>query len=791
MSTSTLACRHCGDLCGPDARVLNDAPFCCHGCESVYRLLATHGLTDYYAGTTGISQRTTDGRPASRFAAFDDPIATARLVKRIGDVSRVTLQTPALHCASCLWLLEQLWKVDPGVRRVDASLLHRTVTVEFTPEKTTLRRIAEQLAALGYEPVIDAEPVTDRVPAERRRLYLQLGVAGFAFGNMMLFSIPQYLNGGLLEPEFQRLFDGLNLAFALPVLFYSAADYFTSASRALRASAITLDVPVALGLAVLFGRSAFEIVTRTGEGFLDSFAGLVFFLLIGKLFQRKAFDSVSFDRTARSFLPLSVRRLDDDGVATLVPIEQLRPGDTLLVRAHEVVPADAMLTGGTGLIDYAFVTGEQAPVAVDDGALVHAGGRVVGTTLRLTVTRAVAHSHLARLWTDPVFASAKAHWLDELLARFGRAFTISALFLAAAGAWWWWPDVTMSATVATAVLIIACPCAFTLAAPLTLGTAMGILGRSGVYVKSPSVVLDLSRITAAVFDKTGTLTTGTTADASDLAAFPSAERLLIQRLAAQSIHPASRAIAAGLTADGEALDVQETPGRGITGVVAGRHVALGSAAFVRDLSHLPVSDDAGGVWAWVEGGTPRPIRLSVAERPGIRTVIAGIASRVTTWLLSGDHAGEAGRWSSVFGDQMRFRLSPGDKLTIVRDLSAQGHRVLMVGDGLNDAGALAAADVGLAVSDDTACLVPACDAIVRGHTLSHLDALLAYARRARRVIALCFTVSLLYNAIGLGLALSGHLTPLATAILMPVSSLTIVGLAVLLMRRRPPLEMTA
>lgn len=788
-ATAAPLCRHCGDPCGAQQREHEGHLFCCAGCESVYRLLDSHGLTGFYAGGAGLSQREAGQRDPGRFAAFDDPLVTARLVHQVGDSARVTLQTPTLHCASCLWLLEQLWKVEPGVRRVDASLLHRTVTVEFVPGQTTLRRIAEQLAALGYEPVIDAEPVTNRVPAVRRRLYLQLGVAGFAFGNMMLFSIPRYVNGGPLEPEFQRLFDTLNVAFALPVLLYSAADYFTAAFRALRARAITLDVPIAIGLAALFGRSVYEIAGRTGEGFLDSFAGLVFFLLIGKLFQQKAFDAVSFERTARSFLPLSVRKVLDSGTH-LVPIETLAPGDAIVLRAHEVVPADAILTETSGLIDYAFVTGEQHPVAVHAGDVIQAGGRVVGGTLTMTVARATAHSHLARLWTDPVFSTPKAHWLDTILVRFGRAFTVSALFLAAAGAFYWWPNVNMSVTVATAVLIIACPCAFTLAAPLTLGTAMGVLGRAGVYVKNPAVILDLSRVTAAVFDKTGTLTTGSRASVRDLDALSPAHRALVQRLALQSIHPVSRAVADGQSDEGGVTQVREYTGEGLEGVVDGRRVGLGSAQFIARVSGRPVALGSATVWAWVDGTTPVPIQLSTVERVGMADALQALSSRVSLWLLSGDHPLEAGRWASIFGGQMRFRLSPNDKLAAVRELRRKQERVLMVGDGLNDAGALAAADIGIAVSDDTACLVPACDAVIGGGRLADVGRVVDYAHRARRVIVLCFSVSLAYNVIGLSLALTGHLTPLATAILMPVSSLTIVGLSVGLMRRTPPLEVT-
>ncbi len=306
--------------------------------------------------------------------------------------------------------------------------------------------------------------------------------------------------------------------------------------------AITLDVPVAMGLAVLFLRSLWDIASGSGEGFLDSFAGLVFFLLIGRLFQQAAFDRIAFDRTVRSFLPLSVRLVTGDTM-TMRRIEDLAPGDVIVVRPQEVVPADAVVLTGRGHVDMAFVTGEQHPVSLQAGDAVSAGGRVVGEALRLEVVRRVSHSRLAELWNNPVFEHRPPHWITTVSARFGHWFTIGAVVLAALGFYAWWPDVRMATQVATAVLIIACPCALTLAAPITLGTALGRLGAAGVYLKQGAVALDLSRIDAVAFDKTGTLTTAEATAVADLHGLDEADWARVRRLAAESVHPVSRALA--------------------------------------------------------------------------------------------------------------------------------------------------------------------------------------------------------------------------------------------------------
>ena len=786
---SAALCRHCGDPCGSRAIQASGDTFCCRGCAAVFTLLTESGLSGFYAtdAAPGVSQRRAESRAESRFVALDLPDVRARFIE-YEDEERagVTFAVPELHCASCLWLVERLHRVNPAVIRADADLVRRTVHIWFRPAQISLRAVAEQLAAIGYEPVISTEAARLASPA-RRRLYLKLAVAGFAFGNVMLFSVPLYLNGAPLDAGFQRLFDTLNILFALPVLLFSAAEFFSGSWRALRAGRLTLDVPIALGLAVMFGRSVFDIVSGAGAGYMDSFTGLVFFLLIGRLLQQKAFDRIAFDRSYRSFLPLSVL-VERDGATTPTALEHLRVGDRIVVRPHEVVPADARLADARGTVDYAFVTGESAPVTVHAGDLVRAGGRAIGSSLRLEVVQPVSSSRLAALWNNKAFAREKKPWLATVSDSFGALFTATATLLAFAGAIAWWPDVAMSLQVATAVLIIACPCAITLAAPITLGTAMELLGRRGLYLKHGAVTLDLARAGTVAFDKTGTLTTASGGLTAEPVGLSEGEWSLARRLAAESVHPISRAMAASGAA-GTVTNCEEIPGAGLRGLVDGRRVAIGSPAFIQ--AECGLADSAAdGTLVAVDGMVRGSVRLVTPERPGISEAMRDLDATHDTWLISGDRDADTGRWRSLFGGRVAFQQTPEDKLARVAAARAGGARVLMIGDGLNDAAALASADVGIAVSDDTACIVPACDAVIRGDRIETLPALLRFAQRARQLVIVCFVVSIVYNAAGLSLALTGRLTPLATAVLMPISSLTILALGAGGMRwfaRRLPL----
>ena len=783
-----LICAHCGARC-PDDRIARDGNlFCCHGCLTVFQLLAANGLDRFYdlETTPGIrmSQAPADD---GRFAYLDDAATQARLLDFTdGQRSRVTFHLPTIHCLACVWLLENLFRLHPAIGHSQVNFPRKEVALAFDPRQLSLRGVVELLTSIGYEPALNlgAGAAPRSRLREERSLWLKIGLAGFAFGNIMMLSLPSYL--GLAAGDSLRPFFGwLSLGLAVPVLLYSASDYFRQSWLGLRRGALTIDFPIALGVLALFGQSAFDVVTGASEGYFDSFAGLIFFLLCGRWFQQRSYDVLSFDRDYRSYFPLSVRRRGPEGDRS-VPVTSLRVGDRVVVRHQEIVPADSRLLSAEAQLDYSFVTGEAEPVLRRAGEVVYAGGRQVGAAIELETIKETSQSYLTALWNHEAFQKNRDRSLNSLTNRASRWFTGLVLTLAtAAASVWALTDPALAVRAFVATLIVACPCALALAAPFALGSALRRLGRHRFFLKNADTVEQLARVDTLVFDKTGTLTRSGEVryEGRPLRA---SEQQAVQAVAAHSTHPLSRSIA------GHADDVwpevtgfREQPGRGVCGRTGAHTVIIGSPIWLGEQGVAGQAEaPATGAAVAVDGAycgvyTPAP-----AYRTNIATLAARLAPLFQLAVLSGDSPREEDRLRGWFGPaaDLRFQQTPAGKLEAVRERQAAGASVLMLGDGLNDAGALRQADVGVAVTDDISAFSPACDAILDAAQLERLPDLLAFARRTVRVIYACFALSLLYNIAGLSFAMRGLLSPLLSAILMPLSSVSVVAFALLATR---------
>jgi Cu+-exporting ATPase len=768
-------CFHCGESC-EEIYWRDDKPFCCRGCEAVYEILDTNNLCDYYSLKQKPGIKSDPAATANAYAYLDEPEIRKKLVSFESDsYASVTFFIPSIHCVSCIWLLENLTKLDPGIIHSAVNFSKKTASIDFNPKVISLGSVASLVASLGYTPRITLDQHHAEKPKRDKSLVIKLAIAGFSFGNVMLFSFPEYLGINEADHDLMRIFSFLNLALSVPVLFYSGLDYLKAAFKSFTQKQINIDVPIAAGLLALFFRSSYDILTATGPGYLDSFTGLVFFLLIGRWFQSKTYESMAFDRDFTAYFPLAVNRFDGSEWKPVV-IYHLEKGDTIRIRNMELIPADSLLIDGTAYIDYSFVTGEAKPVKAKAGDKVFAGGRLIGTPVTLTVEKSTSQSHLTSLWNNDAFKKVEENKYQKIIDRAARQFTWIVMAIAVGTAVYWY--VTEPASmwlVFTSVLMVACPCALALTAPFTFGSVLRELGKRQLYLKNADVVERMGTIDAVVFDKTGTVTHGQDPEIELAGELDETELGKVKLLTSFSTHPLSKLVCDYIpkSAKGPVDDFKELPGKGIQAHLLGQTFRIGSAAFTG--FHEKLDPSASYVFVSVDGEVKGYFMIRTLVRKNIGEMIKRLGTKCKA-LLSGDH--ETGRhpMTHIFGHSttLLFNQSPHDKLHYIRDLQFSGSKVMMIGDGLNDAGALKQADVGIAVTDDTGVFTPACDGILHGSQITKLDKMLALAKTSTTILKTGFGISFFYNAIALSFAISGHLTPLVAAILMPISSISVV-----------------
>ena len=797
-ATASHPCFHCGEPCPDESLASGKKFFCCLGCQTVFSLLHENGLEQFYELNTAPGTRIRAASGAAKWAFLNDPAVQEKLYDFTDKArAKVTLHLPAIHCVACVWLLENLFKLHPGVGVSQVNFSRREAAITFAPDKIKFSELAALLASIGYEPQFTFGEMDKAKPSLwQKKSWLQIGLAGFAFGNIMIMSLPFYMGLDSFNGPWFKTFAGwLALALALPVVTFSAADFWRAAGASLRQRMLTMEVPIVLGLVAIYGASAFDVLTHRGPGYCDSLCGLIFFLLCGRLFQKKTYDRLTFDRDYKGFFPLSVVRKTAGGEAS-VAISQLSTGDHLILRNGELVPADAKLVNGDACMDYSFVTGESEPVKCVAGERLYAGGRQVGGAIEIETVKPVAQSYLAALWNNEAFRKISDHDLDSLTNRYSRRFTKLVIGVAAAAAIFWaFKNPAISLKAFTSVLIVACPCALALAAPLTHGTAQRVLARLNIFLKNALIVERMAEVDTIVLDKTGTLTTaaagGVTFKNAESesrkagTALSAEETKWIASLARLSTHPNSVRIAGALGV--AALPVhgfQETPGCGVAGEVGGHKIVMGSRAWVaqavtRAAVHLPTIQSGSAVFLAIDGKLRGAFVLENTLRPEVEKLISQLGGRFELALLSGDNEREAARFQKIFGAAaiLKFNQSPADKLHFIRELQQRGKKVMMVGDGLNDAGALKQAEVGVAVVEKIGIFSPASDVILDAAQVPRLAQVLEFSRRAARVVRAGFVISALYNIAGVTIASAGLLAPIVCAILMPLSSVTVVVFA--------------
>ena len=786
-------CTHCGDSCSV---TITDGThsFCCEGCKQVYEILQETDACDPEK-----MQRLSGITPKGRFIHekwnfFDDEVIAETLIL-FSDKQHTHIQfsLPHIHCSSCIWLLEHLSRINKFVVSSMVDFDKKEIIIIIDKEKIKLSALASLLDYIGYPPSVSFEN-NEKTPIQKtsKKEILRIGLAGFCFSNIMMLSFPDYLSSeGINEVILKEYFSYISLLLSLPVFFYAAAPFFIQAWKGLRQKWLNIDAPIALAILITFSRSIYEITMHIGTGYLDSMSGIVFFMLIGRWFQLKTHHAVSFERDYKSYFPLSIQVVSENE-KSYKTIDKIVKDDIMLVRNHELIPADSILKNGNAFIDYSFVTGESEPLHIERGEMIYAGGKQIGTAIELKVLRPVSSSQLTRLWNNDIFHNKKNREVS-FIHPWSNYFSIALFSVAIISSMYWQlnePSNTWK--VLTSVLIVACPCSLLLSATFTYGNLMRIFGKNKFFLKNANVIEGIGNANTIVFDKTGTLTTG---DQSSIQYIGKAlsydEAIMIKAIVSQSNHPFSKALSTwsewnNMTETDAISSYCEIPGKGIQATVSAHSFCIGQAEFVlehiHDKTHLTHSENA-AIHISIDNQYKGCFTLEQNYREQIFQTILQIAKRIPyLHILSGDNNKEESRIrKSLSKDaQLAFSKSPQEKLEYIKAIQYQGKKVIMVGDGLNDAGALQQSDVGIAVTDNSTHFTPACDAILEGSQMKKLDKLFKLARTGKKIVTASFILSIGYNIIGLYFATQALLSPLIAAILMPASSISIILLVTLL-----------
>jgi len=707
--------------------------------------------------------------------------------RRLSDGAMLySMAVPAIHCGACVSLIERSLAAVPGVRSARVNLTLRSLMVTLSPEHSDPAPCVQKLRELGYAPVSLNEAVNKNDDGELQMLTRSLAVAGFAAANIMLLSVSVWTGA---EGATRDLFHYVSALIAIPAVAYAGQPFFRSAYQALSHRRMNMDVPISLGVMLATAMSLFESFNGGEHAYFDAAVSLLFFLLIGRtldhMMRGRARQLVSglARMSAKGGMVVGA-----DGQLRYAPLEEIQPGMLLRVSAGERMPVDGVVAQGTSDIDRSLVTGESLPVSVHDGVAVEAGTMNLTGVLDVRATRPAKESFLSDVLKMMGAAEqgrgAYVRMADRMAAIYSPA--VHVLAFASFLGWMLWTggDWHHSLTVAVSVLIITCPCALGLAVPVAHVLSASRLFEAGILMKDGSALERMAEIDHAALDKTGTLTTGEANVAE--CAIPAGEmRRIAATLARRSRHPASLALARLLADESDVAlhSVREIPGSGMEAIVGGRRVRLGRSEWVTEIAVSGAQQE--GLAFAIENERSFAIALTEQLRPGAKAALEGLAEHgIASEILSGDSMSAVSAVaSSLSVTAFSAGLRPGEKRDRLAELARKGRKVLMVGDGLNDAPSLAAAHVSMAPSSASDIGRNAADFIFTRENLSAITFAHGIALRTRRIVKENFGLAIAYNVFAVPLAMAGYLNPLIAAVAMSTSSIVVVGNSLRLMRQ--------
>jgi Cu+-exporting ATPase len=776
----TNNCFHCGlNIVKKEEIIFDEKSFCCNGCKTVYEIFSVNDMSCYYdfQASPGATPLDINGK----YDFLDDENIVEKLLEfQESSTHIISLYIPHIHCSSCIWILENLQKLQPGIGTSQVNFPEKKVRITYNPEKTSLKTIVELLCSIGYEPYISLDNYEEGTKVEDRSLVYKIGVAFFCFGNIMLLSFPEYFEvNEFWINQYRGFLRWLVFVIALPSFLYSASGYYVSAWKSIKAGMLNIEIPIALGIIVMFIRSTVDIIFDYGQGFFDSMCGLIFFMLLGKLFQQKTYSFLSFERDYKSYFPIAITKILSDGTEIPVQVYDIEKGDRLLIRNQELLPVDGILISDKASIDYSFVTGEAVPIEKKSGDKLFAGGKQLGRVIEMEVLFSVSQSYLTQLWSNDVFQKKVDIKHKTITDKISRYFTPALLGLALMSfIYWIFISTDTAFNVLTAILIVACPCALALTAPFTQGNVLRIMGNRKLYLKNAMVIEQLAKVDTIVFDKTGTITTNKkTSITYEGAVLNEFELKLLKNALRGSNHPLSRRLYDFIPNQEKKhpLHFEEIIGKGIFAEFEEGTIKLGSSQFLQHMSENTHKKTK--VHVEINGIYKGSYIFNNQYREGLEQLFERLSKKYKLIVLSGDNDGERKILEKMLpaNATLVFNQKPEQKLQYIENLQKEGKNVMMIGDGLNDSGALAQSNIGISISENVNVFSPACDGILDASQFKNIAFFMQYSKNAMKIIYMSFTLSLLYNLVGLSFAVTGNLLPIVAAIIMPLSTITIVS----------------
>ncbi|PLY12167.1 MAG: copper-translocating P-type ATPase [Sedimenticola sp.] len=808
------SCFHCALPVDPAENILAEIEgktrdFCCIGCKSVCEAI-------YAAGLQGFYQRTPEGAPLApppelpkELALYDLDEIQEEFVDSLGDLRDIHLLVEGIHCAACVWLIENTLKAHPGIVEARVNLSGRRLHVKWNNNQIRLSAIIQRLVQIGYAAVpYDPEAAEGQLQKENRKLMYRMAFAGFGMMNLLWISIALY--SGADKGEFRTMFHWVGFCLATPTLLYSGYPFYKGALSGLRNMHLSMDLPIAIGATITYLYSLYVTLSgsTTGEVYYDTVVNFLFVILVGRYLEAMSKKQAVASTQRLLDLQPRVARVIRDGEEKTVPIRGVKIGDLLLVRPGERIPADGVVTEGQSSINEAMLTGESIPVSKAVGDSVSAGTINGQGALYMEVEgllKDTALGRIIRLVEDAQASKAPIQCVADQIVPWFVAVTIGLALITFL--WWVRSDFEQALMAATAVLIITCPCAFGLATPMSIAVASGAGARHGILVKNGEVLETLSAIDHFVFDKTGTLTEGRVAVTSietpgeswtlDQERIPEPIKGLLTKLAAVerlSEHPLAEAIVViaeshnAIDSGVKAANFLASPGFGVSASVAGERILLGNSAWLEKngvAANLVLAEKArrldeqgiGSFRCAIDGSEIALIAVEDRIRPDAPQLIQVLKEEgMQLTLLSGDRKQTAMAIAERLGGmEVIADVLPEDKDRVIGQLQQSRHKVAMVGDGVNDAPALVRADVGIALGSGTDVSIASADIVLMSSQLEKVHQASRLSRRTLRTIRQNIGISITYNLIMVPLAMASFVTPLVAAISMPISSLLVIG----------------